>query len=379
MTDDRTEQQDIWAPPSPPSPAFSASPWAPPEPGGYGGQLPPGFAEPQWHAGTNGLAIGALVTGLTCCLWPLGLGLGIGALVQLRKRKQRGRGLAVTGIVLGLLGLLVSIAFGGAFVHGFVHGLQHPTAVNGRPSVAWSLKVGDCFDNSPAQPGRIVPVPCKGEHNGEVSARPALGNGAFPGAATAQRETMTACQGSEAAYVTDPWARPVFVMSTFLYPSDEVSWLAGGRTGICYLKDIAVGSYGSPLRRDATNLTPVQQQFLQNLAPLDSTPWAKPTGDPQTDDEAYRTWIQQTSDSISLAKAGLEVQTWPATAQTQVAALLTELRADQLVWTAATRDATTPLDQLVATVSAHSPEAAEAAARTALSLPDHDERSAATQ
>lgn len=56
--------------------------------------------------GTNGLAITALVTGLTCCLWPAALGFGIAALVQLRRRRQRGRGLAIAGVVLGMLGLV---------------------------------------------------------------------------------------------------------------------------------------------------------------------------------------------------------------------------------------------------------------------------------
>ncbi|WP_051969258.1 DUF4190 domain-containing protein [Kitasatospora azatica] len=60
-------------------------------------------------AGTNGLAITSLVTGLTCCLWPAALGFGIAALVQLRRRRQGGLGLAVAGVLLGVLGLIAGV------------------------------------------------------------------------------------------------------------------------------------------------------------------------------------------------------------------------------------------------------------------------------
>ena len=355
-----TPVRDVWAPPSPDAPASTAGPWASPD-----------FAAPQgqWQ-GTNGLAIGALVTGLTCCLWPFGLGLGIAALVQLRKREQRGRALAVSGVVLGVLGLLASTAVG----LGFARGVIRPPVPGGRAATAWLLKVGDCFNSTPAHPGHAVPASCSDSHSGEVAARPSLGTGSFPGAATAEQQVAAACRGSEAAYVTDPWARPEFVRAGSLYPSDQSSWLAGHHTGICYLRDEVVGSYNGPLRRDASNLTPVQQLFLLNLAPLDNSLWLRPTTSSKAREQDYRDWIQSTSIGISLAKAGLEVQTWPPAAQTQVAALLTELRADQQIWAAAAKDTDTPVDQLLATVSAHSPEAAESAARTALSLADRDRR-----
>ncbi|WP_035795287.1 DUF4190 domain-containing protein [Kitasatospora mediocidica] len=376
MTDDRTDQQpatrDVWAPPSPPSPSSPDKPgsltslWAPPGggPWDYGPYLQP--AQPA----TNGLAVAALVSSLTCFLWPLGIGLGIGALVQLRKRRQRGRALAVSGVVLGVLGLTLSTVFGAGFVHAILHapGLKNSTAA------VWSLKVGDCFDETSAHPVRTVAVSCQKEHKGEVASRPNLGPGPFPGAESAKLQVRTACRSSEAAYVTDPWARPTFVRAESIYPSDESSWLAGNHTGVCFLTDTVVGSSTGPLRRDASNLTPVQQVFLLNLAPLDDNFWGKPTGSPQTEERAYRDWIQGTATGISLAKAGLEVKTWPDTAQAQVAALLTELRADQPTWEAAAKATDTPVTQLLATLSSHSPDAAEAVARIALSLPDHDAR-----
>ncbi|WP_327065792.1 DUF4190 domain-containing protein [Kitasatospora sp. NBC_01302] len=112
--------------------AGAGDPWAPPQdavPAGYAGP-PPGSGPYQYPypypygqagpypvpsdgrrvvEGTNGLAITALVTGVTCCLWPAALGFGIGALIQLRHRRQRGLGIAVAGVMLGVLGLVMGV------------------------------------------------------------------------------------------------------------------------------------------------------------------------------------------------------------------------------------------------------------------------------
>ncbi|MCU1497544.1 MAG: hypothetical protein JWM47_1497 [Acidimicrobiales bacterium] len=61
--------------------------------------------------GSNGLAIASLILSL---VWIVGVGsllaviLGIVALVQIQKTGQRGTGMATSGIVFGILGLLVA-------------------------------------------------------------------------------------------------------------------------------------------------------------------------------------------------------------------------------------------------------------------------------
>jgi hypothetical protein len=72
---------------------------------------------------TNGLSIAALVCGLVqFLLWffllvpgfiaaVLALGFGIGGLAQIRSRGEGGRGMAIAGIVLGILGVLGGIAW----------------------------------------------------------------------------------------------------------------------------------------------------------------------------------------------------------------------------------------------------------------------------
>ncbi|MGN6794164.1 MAG: DUF4190 domain-containing protein [Streptosporangiaceae bacterium] len=72
---------------------------------------------------TNGLAVAALVCGLAqFLLWffllvpgfvaaVLALSFGMGGLAQIRKSADGGRGLAVTGIVLGGLGVLGGVAW----------------------------------------------------------------------------------------------------------------------------------------------------------------------------------------------------------------------------------------------------------------------------
>ncbi len=62
---------------------------------------------------TNKLAIASLVFGIVCCFPPLtgtlALGLGATALKQIQERNEKGRELAIAGMVLGGLGVGMSI------------------------------------------------------------------------------------------------------------------------------------------------------------------------------------------------------------------------------------------------------------------------------
>ncbi|MDR3665189.1 MAG: DUF4190 domain-containing protein [Mycobacterium sp.] len=124
-------------PPGPPGAAFPGPPGMLP-PGPYGapppGMMPPGYLPPPGYPmppmypsypappSTNALAIGslacsilALPLGLMMCLIPTplfalaGIGLGIGAISQLNNRPQGGKGMAIAGIVIGVLVLLICL------------------------------------------------------------------------------------------------------------------------------------------------------------------------------------------------------------------------------------------------------------------------------
>jgi Domain of unknown function (DUF4190) len=104
----------------PPNPAGYQAPYGsyPPPPqyvappasyGPYGG----GYYAP---VGTNGMAIGSLVSsivGFLCCQIGavVGIILGIVALNQIKQTNQDGRGVAIAGIVIGGLGIAVTVIF----------------------------------------------------------------------------------------------------------------------------------------------------------------------------------------------------------------------------------------------------------------------------
>jgi hypothetical protein len=60
--------------------------------------------------GTNGLAIASLVVSLTCC-GPIGMILGFVALSQIKKSGEQGRGMAIAGVVIGILSSVVAVGW----------------------------------------------------------------------------------------------------------------------------------------------------------------------------------------------------------------------------------------------------------------------------
>ena len=113
-------------PQQPPSsqPQYPQQPQYPPQ-GQYGQSQPPGYGYPPGYSpygqpvaqGTNGLAIGALVSSLiglcTCSIGSIvGIILGAMALNQLKERPgQEGRGMAQAGIWVGVGGIIAWIIY----------------------------------------------------------------------------------------------------------------------------------------------------------------------------------------------------------------------------------------------------------------------------
>jgi hypothetical protein len=108
-------QQSSPAPQYPSTPQYGQPYGAAPQYPGYGPQM----ADPNKQ---NGLAIGAMITGIAsiligCCCWPLGLIAGAAGGVmgfigrkQIAERGGRGQGMALAGIITGGVGVLVGIA-----------------------------------------------------------------------------------------------------------------------------------------------------------------------------------------------------------------------------------------------------------------------------
>ncbi|MBV9512804.1 MAG: DUF4190 domain-containing protein [Mycobacteriaceae bacterium] len=102
-------------PPSYPSPPGG---YPPPPPGGYlppGGYPPPppgGYQPPQSASGTNGLATASLICSILGCCGILGFAaivLGVVSLNQIKTSGQGGRGMAIAGIVIGIVWLALHI------------------------------------------------------------------------------------------------------------------------------------------------------------------------------------------------------------------------------------------------------------------------------
>lgn len=120
-------------PQQPPPPQQQQQQYPPPGPGGYPGGYPP--PPPQPYAGytppaaapKNGLGIAALVVAIIGLLTVFGgiiLGvvaviLGVLGLGRVKRGEADNRGVAIAGIVLGVLGILVSIAVIAVAVWGF--------------------------------------------------------------------------------------------------------------------------------------------------------------------------------------------------------------------------------------------------------------------
>ncbi|WP_188111411.1 DUF4190 domain-containing protein [Nocardioides antri] len=117
-----------------------------------------GFEQPK----TDGVSIAALVTGLICCA-PVSLILGFVGLGRTKGGQRKGRGMAITGIILGLLGLLVWVGVGIAGVAGvnFLDSIVTPE----------NAEVGQCVNvDEEGDEVFLREAECSEEHDAEIVA-----------------------------------------------------------------------------------------------------------------------------------------------------------------------------------------------------------------
>ena len=196
---------------------------------------PEAYYAPGWdqqaRPGTDGVSIAALVTGLLA-LGPVAFVLGLVGLHRTTKRGTRGRGLALTGIVLGVLATIGWTVLVVVLVVTLAQSRPLPADVSEpRSAHVGQLVVGNCLASLPADGtvGTVEVVPCAQDHQARVSSEFDFGADAvWPGQDGADARVARACvlteeeQSVGATIVT--WA-----------PTKD-GWDSGDRTGLCLVR-----------------------------------------------------------------------------------------------------------------------------------------------
>ncbi|MFI6472199.1 DUF4190 domain-containing protein [Streptomyces sp. NPDC050516] len=285
----------------------------------------------------SGLAVGSLITGILCCIPPLGLILGAVALGQIKKKGQCGKGMAVTGIVFSTIGtllLIVSIATGGISGgwQNFKDGWNSSTSTRN----TLDLRKGDCFDVPGGKLEREVVsvriVPCKGKHDAEVSGSFVLADsGAYPGADAISTQADARCWDVEQAYAMDSWKLPAGAGPYYYTPSPK-SWGLGDHTVTCAFASEG-GKLEGSVRNDAATLDADQLAFLKAANDVERTLAKAPDEDRVEDDlPGFKKWAGEMTGSLGLDAEDLSAHTWAAGKLASVQAYINGMKAAQDEW-----------------------------------------------
>ena len=221
-------------PPLPPPPS-DGGPLLPPPPPGSSPVQSPYVSGPEPH-GANGFAIGALLCGLAGFIPVapvIAVVLGVIALRQLRRRSlagraQRGRGMAISGIVLGSVGILLW----GLIVAAVLLGSDDQEPLAPLPSAARAttgritideLRPGDCFSGiSTASLDWASLTSCDDEHEMQLITTVDLGDEPFPGDDEAGTLAERRCTAAAEPLLDE--SRLDRVDLFFIYPNSRLAW-----------------------------------------------------------------------------------------------------------------------------------------------------------
>ncbi|MEU9863332.1 DUF4190 domain-containing protein [Streptomyces sp. NPDC047971] len=323
-----------------PGPYTAPGPYTPYGPGAALGPGPGPYGAPPT---TNGLAIASLVSGIVCCVPPLGLVFGLIALPQIKKRNQTGKGLAISGIVLSSLSCLLMVVglvtggFGEAW-KGFKEGMDEAASSKS----PFSLRTGECFEvdgELESYTTDVGIVDCAKPHDGEVVGGFTItGFDTWPGDDRLDKLAEERCFEISSGYAMDGWAIPERVWDYFYIPSRQ-SWRAGDRAVTCTLAVDGGEPLKGSLRADATTLDPDQLYYLENLNPVEEAVFAEPDEDADADFAANKAWATRVHRAIVDASKGLKNHRWSGTAVRPVADLGKELDAAAKQWDELARSA----------------------------------------
>ncbi|MFI9211293.1 DUF4190 domain-containing protein [Streptomyces sp. NPDC053253] len=332
--------QQGWPAPGPytsPGGPYAAGPYGPPGvPGVPGAPSVPGvgpYGQPK--RSTNGFAVASLVSGIVCCLPPLGLILGLIALPQIRKKDQAGKGLAIAGVILSVVSCLLltlGLVTGGigSAIDGFKAGVDEAS----RTKSPFALRTGQCFgdDGKLEEYAEDVEViDCAKPHDGEVSGSFKLtGYDKWPGKSEIETVGEKRCETINSAYALDTWAVPADVWVYYYMPSRE-SWRLGDRTVICAFAS-EEGQFTGSVRSDASTLTADQEHFLKAVNPIETVGYREPEEDPDEDFAANKAWSGEMLKAVKTARLDLAKHYWPGASTAPVAALGKELDAAAREW-----------------------------------------------
>lgn len=161
---------------------------------------------------------------------------GVAGLSRTRRTGQRGRAIAITGILLGVMWIVLTALFAVLVIRNEGYG-----------SIA-ALPGGSCFDN--AQPGHVAArvrylSSCSQPHNGEVVGTFALPGTAWPGQQAVSREAAAGC----ARLLTSVLGQQTLSSGVrgMNYSPSEQAWSTGTRAVSCVLVDPNAMHTGSML------------------------------------------------------------------------------------------------------------------------------------
>ena len=219
--------------PGGPPPTFPGGP--PPYQGNpYGAQPMPPFATGQTSTGTAAMVLGivGIFTFIVGIPSILAIIFGFKGLKRIKRSggQVTGRGKAMTGVILGIIGVLAAVGF-------WIF-----AATNNKTSLS-DIKAGDCVE-VPTGTIRIglVKQSCSSPHQGEVFAAQSFQTpGSYPGDSEAQRQVGEACQAEFQSYVgTPPDGSSQFGIFV-IYPTKAV-WEGSGSTRIVCIAENKDGS-----------------------------------------------------------------------------------------------------------------------------------------
>lgn len=317
----------------------------PPNPYGYPpyGYPPYGYGYPQPPAGTNGLAIAALVLGICGFLLAtpiIGLIFGIVSLSAVKKSGQKGKGLAISGIVLSSAWIAIFATFitiGVVTRPDPVRRDANGTVVGPGTVSVFALHPKDCFTlphgvigSTGTKTSTLKVVPCSTAHDSESIGSFTVAESSLPAADDLHTESTKQCVQRLNASIPDPASLPTGSRMEYLYP-DQRAWDNGQRHVMCFVQ-FPAATMTQSVCRDPSSYTTDQMLFLDAYDPVSEAVGALSETPKSADISVLQQRAADIVHAVQDEEAGLKAQRWPAEVQPAVDALIANHDAAARIW-----------------------------------------------